>query len=187
MTGWELLRSLPTKPYVVITTAYREYALDGYEFDVLDFLLKPIDPDDLIKVIEKIKTVVNKNEGYAQIDLLLENMRKKEEKFKRIALSNSNGTFVFNVSDIIRCESDDNYTRFFIKNKKPVLISKTLKEYDELLGENGFERIHQSHLINMIYLKSFVKEGSYVIMADDSQVPVSQRKRERLQELLKKI
>ena len=114
-------------------------------------------------------------------------MRKKEEKFKRIALSNSNGTFVFDVSDIIRCESDDNYTKFFIKNKKPILISKTLKEYEELLSENGFERIHQSHLINMVYLKSYVKEGSYVVMADASQVPVAQRKRERLQELLKKI
>lgn len=191
-TGFDLLDEISKSQEkitsnIVFVTAHEQYAIKAFRFSALDFLLKPIDPDDLMKVIEKIKTVVNKNEGYAQIDLLLENMRKKEEKFKRIALSNSNGTFVFNVSDIIRCESDDNYTKFFIKNKKPVLISKTLKEYDELLSENGFERIHQSHLINMIYLKSFVKEGSYVIMADDSQVPVSQRKRERLQELLKKI
>ena len=105
-----------------------------------------------------------------------------------IALSNSNGTFVINVSDIIRCESDDNYTKFFIKNKKPILISKTLKEYDELLSENGFERIHQSHLINLSYLKSYIKkDGGYVVMSDNSHLPISQRKKERLQEILKTL
>ena len=191
-TGFDLLNELSKKEEklttnVVFITAHEQYAIKAFRFSALDFLLKPIDPDELKKVIEKIKSVVDKNESDIQIELLLENMRKKEEKFKRIALSNSNGTFVINVSDIIRCESDDNYTKFFIKNKKPILISKTLKEYDELLSENGFERIHQSHLINMDYLKSYVKEGSYVLMADASQVPVAQRKRERLQELLKKI
>ena len=191
-TGFDLLNELSKKEEklttnVVFITAHEQYAIKAFRFSALDFLLKPIDPDELKKVIEKIKSVVDKNESDIQIELLLENMRKKEEKFKRIALSNSNGTFVINVSDIIRCESDDNYTKFFIKNKKPILISKTLKEYDELLSENGFERIHQSHLINMAYLKSYVKEGSYVLMADASQVPVAQRKRERLQELLKKI
>ena len=191
-TGFDLLNELSKSeekltPKVVFITAHEQYAIKAFRFSALDFLLKPIDPDELEKVIEKIKSVVDKNESDIQIELLLENMRKKEEKFKRIALSNSSGTFVFNVSDIIRCESDDNYTKFFIKNKKPILISKTLKEYDELLKENGFERIHQSHLINMAYLKSYVKEGTYVEMADASQVPVAQRKRERLQELLKKI
>lgn len=191
-TGFDVLEQMtkngePITSNIVFITAHEQYAIKAFRFSALDFLLKPIDPDDLQKVIEKIKVVVGKNESYAQIDLLIENIRKKEEKFKRIALSNSSGTFVFNVSDIIRLESDDNYTKFFIKNKKPILISKTLKEYDELLSENGFERIHQSHLINMVYLKSFVKDGSYVIMDDASQVPVAQRKRERLQELLKRI
>jgi len=95
---------------------------------------------------------------------------------------------MFDINDIIRCESEDNYTNFYIKNSKPILISKTLKEYEELLVEHGFERIHQSHLINLQYLKSYIKkDGGYVIMADGNHLPISQRKKERLQELLKTI
>ena len=140
------------------------------------------------KVIEKINTVVGKNDDYAHIDLLLENIRKRVDNFKRIALSNSDGIHLFEISDIIRCESEDNYTKFYIKNSKPILISKTLKEYEDLLTEHGFERIHQSHLINIAYLKSYIKkDGGYVVMADDSNLPISQRKRDRLQELLRTL
>lgn len=191
-TGFDLLDEIRKSnkeitSNIVFITAHEQFAIKAFRFSALDFLLKPIDPDELEIVIEKIISVVGKNEGYAHIDLLLENMRKKEDKFKRIALSNSLGTFVFELSDIIRCESDDNYTKFYIKNRKTILISKTLKEFDELLSENGFERVHQSHLINMSYIKSYTKEGTYATMIDDSQVPVSKRKRDRLQELLKKI
>mgnify|MGYP006146415749 CR=1 FL=1 len=145
-------------------------------------------PQELQKVIEKLQQVIDKNDSVAHIDLLLENIRKKVDNFKRIALSNSDGIHLFEVSDIIRCESEDNYTKFYIKNSKPILISKTLKEYEELLTEHGFERIHQSHLINLAYLKSYIKkDGGYVIMADNANLPISQRKKERLQELLKTL
>ena len=139
------------------------------------------------KVIAKINAEIEKNNSFSHIDLLLENIRKKVDNFKRIALSNSDGIHLFEVNDIIRCESEDNYTKFFIKNSKPVLISKTLKDYEELLSEHGFERIHQSHLINLNYLKSYIKkDGGYVIMQDDSHLPISQRKKERLQNILTK-
>ena len=151
-------------------------------------MLKPVDPEELQKVMEKLQQVIDKNDSVAHIDLLLENIRKKVDNFKRIALSNSDGIHLFEVSDIIRCESEDNYTKFYIKNSKPILISKTLKEYEELLTEHGFERIHQSHLINLAYLKSYIKkDGGYVIMADNANLPISQRKKERLQELLKTL
>ena len=167
-------------------TAHERYAVKAFRFSALDFLLKPVDPDELQKVIQKIKAEIEKNDSSSHIDLLLENIRKKVDNFKRIALSTSDGIHLFDVSDIIRCESEDNYTKFFIKNSKPILISKTLKEYEELLAEHGFERIHQSHLINLNYLKSYIKkDGGYVVMADDSHLPISQRKKERLQEILK--
>ena len=92
------------------------------------------------------------------------------------------------MTDIIRCESEDNYTKFYIKNHKPVLISKTLKEYEELLSPHGFERVHQSHLINMSYVKAFNKtDGLFVEMNDLSKVPVSVRKKDKFQDLLKSI
>ncbi len=192
-TGFDILEQLAAKngaikSNIVFITAHEQYAIKAFRFSALDFLLKPVDPDELQKVIVKIESVLEKTNDYAHIDLLLENIRKKVDNFKRIALSTSDGIHLFEISDIIRCESEDNYTKFYIKNSKPILISKTLKEYEELLTEHGFERIHQSHLINLNYLKSYIKkDGGYVIMADESHLPISQRKRERLQEILKTI
>jgi two-component system LytT family response regulator len=192
-TGFDILEQLANKngkssSHIVFITAHEQYAIKAFRFSALDFLLKPVDPEELEKVIAKIKNAVSDNSNYAHIDLLLENIRKKVDNFKRIALSTSDGIHLFEVSDIIRCESEDNYTKFYIKNNKPVLISKTLKEYEDLLTEHGFERIHQSHLINLSYLKSYIKkDGGYVIMSDNSHLPISQRKKERLQELIKTI
>src|SRR5690554_6841067 len=192
-TGFDILEKLTEKNgkisfQVVFITAHEQYAIKAFRFSALDFLLKPVDPDELQKVIQKIKTTLQKNDSFSHIDLLLENIRKKVDNFKRIALSTSDGIHLFEVSDIIRCESTDNYTTFYIKNSKPVMISKTLKEYEELLAEHGFERVHQSHLINLNYLKSYIKkDGGYVIMSDNSNLPVSQRKKDRLQELIKNL
>lgn len=192
-TGFDILEQLAQRNgkssfHIVFITAHEQYAIKAFRFSALDFLLKPVDPEELQKVIVKIKNVLEKTDNYAHIDLLLENIRKKVDNFKRIALSTSDGIHLFEISDIIRCESEDNYTKFFIKNHKPVLISKTLKEYEDLLGEHGFERIHQSHLINLSYLKSYIrKDGGYVVMADNSNLPISHRKKERLQELLKTL
>ncbi|WP_295338761.1 LytTR family DNA-binding domain-containing protein [Flavobacterium sp.] len=191
-SGFDLLEAVNQRgklnSQIVFITAHEQYAIKAFRFSALDFLLKPVDPEELQKVIEKLKQVIDKNDNVAHIDLLLENIRKKVDNFKRIALSNSDGIHLFEVSDIIRCESEDNYTKFYIKNSKPILISKTLKEYEELLTEHGFERIHQSHLINLAYLKSYIKkDGGYVVMADNTHLPISQRKKERLNEFLKML
>lgn len=192
-TGFDILERFAKEngksdSHIVFITAHEQYAVKAFRFSALDFLLKPVDPEDLLKVVAKIKDVVGKTRDYAHIDLLLENIRKKNDNFKRIALSTSEGIHLFEVSDIIRCESEDNYTRFYIRNSKPLLISKTLKEYEEMLSGHGFERVHQSHLINMAYLKSYMKgDGGYIVMSDGSTVPISQRKKERLNEVLRNL
>ncbi len=192
-TGFDVLEKIAQKngkttSHIVFITAHEEYAIKAFRFSALDFLLKPVDPDELENVIGKIKKVLEKNDSYAHIDLLLENIRKKVDNFKRIALTTADGIHLYDVSDIIRCEGEDNYTTFFIKNNIPVIISKTLKEYEDLLSEYGFERIHQKHLINLAYLKSYVKkDGGFVVMADNAQLPISARKKERLQELIKSL
>jgi two-component system, LytTR family, response regulator len=190
-TGFDLLEQYSEahgkiNSHIVFITAYEQYAIKAFRFSALDFLLKPVGPDELEKVIDKIRNVLDKDNDYSNIDLLLENIRKKADNFKRIALSNSDGIHMLEISDIIRCESDDNYTKFFIKNRKPILISKTLKEYDQLLTEHGFVRIHQSHLINLSFVKSYGKKEGILFMYDDSQLPISQRKRDLLQEVLLK-
>lgn len=192
-TGFDILEQLAkskgtTSAHIVFITAHEQYAVKAFKFSALDFLLKPVDPEELQNTIAKIKQAVGKNNSFEHIDLLLENIRKKVDNFKRIALSTSDGIHLFEVSDIIRCEAKGNYTEFFIKNHKPLLISRTLKEYEEMLTEHGFERIHQSHLINLSYLKSYIKsDGGYVIMADNTSIPIAQSKKEKLQELIKAL
>jgi two-component system, LytTR family, response regulator len=192
-TGFDILEQLAknkgkTSTHIVFITAHEQYALKAFKFSALDFILKPVDPEELQNTIAKIKEAVGKSTSFEHIDLLLENIRKKVDNFKRIALSTSDGIHLFEVSDIIRCEAKGNYTEFFIKNHKPLLISRTLKEFEEMLTEHGFERIHQSHLINLSYLKSYIKsDGGYVIMADNSNIPLAQSKREKLQELIKAL
>lgn len=189
-TGFDMLEKLAEiqgkiNSHIIFITAYEHYAIKAFRFSALDFLLKPVNPDDLEKVIDKIRNVLEKDNDYSHIDLLLENIRKKADNFKRIALSNSDGIHLLDISDIIRCESDDNYTKFFVKNRKTILISKTLKEYEELLTEHDFVRIHQSHLINLAYVKQYVKkDNGFVLMTDGSQLPISQRKKEHIQAVL---
>ncbi|HEY0047260.1 MAG TPA: LytTR family DNA-binding domain-containing protein [Flavobacterium sp.] len=192
-TGFDILERLANangkiNAHIVFITAHEKYAVKAFKFSALDFILKPVDPEELQNTIAKIKDAVGKTNSFDHIDLLLENIRKKVDNYKRIALSTSDGIHLFDVADIIRCEAKVNYTQFFIKNHKPVLIAKTLKEYEELLSEHGFERIHQSHLINLSYLKSYIKtDGGYVIMADNTNIPLAQSKKDKLQDLIKAL
>lgn len=120
--------------------------------------------------------------------LLLDKIESIGESQKKIALSTSERIQVFNISDIIRCESQDNYTKFFIKGHKPLLISRTLKEYDEILKDDNFLRVHQTHLINLDFIKSYEKQsGGYILMEDDSDIPVAQRKKEWVINILKSL
>ena len=115
------------------------------------------------------------------VDYLLENIRGIKPRFKRIALNSSDKVIMVNIDDIIRCESKSNYTLFYLNNGEKILVTKSLKEYDNLLEEYSFIRVHHSHLINLNYLKEFIKsDGGYAVMADKSTVPVSVRKRENL-------
>lgn len=191
-TGFDMLEKLATlgriKAHIVFITAHEQYAVKAFKFSALDFILKPVDFEELQHTIAKIKEVVNQNSSFEHIDLLLENIRKKVDNFRRIALSTSDGIHLFDVADIIRCEAKVNYTQFYIKNHKPVLISRTLKEYEEILSEHGFERVHQSHLINLSYLKSYIRsDGGYVIMSDNSTIPIAQSKKDKLQELIRTL
>jgi two-component system, LytTR family, response regulator len=187
-TGFDIIETYKKwygnpKFHVVFITAHEQYALKAFRFSALDFLLKPVDPSELKQVLEKIKKQSQNN--FKNIEVLLEHISKKNDNPKRIALANNDGVHLFEIKDIIRCESDSNYTTFYSNNHKPVITSKSLKEYEDLLTEHNFERIHQSHLINLNYLKSYIKkDGGYVVMADNSKLPLSQRKKERLQTII---
>jgi two-component system LytT family response regulator len=184
-SGFQLLEQLGDISFeVIFTTAYDQYAIKAIKYSALDYLLKPIIPDDLIDAVEKAEQRKSKSSTNTNIKVLLNNVSQSGES-KKIVLSTAEKMHVIDIDDIIRCESDDYYTRFFFKDTKTLLISKTLKEHEELLGDRYFMRPHKSHLVNLKYIKSYSKiDGGYIIMSDGSKIPVSRRKKEKVLDIL---
>jgi two-component system LytT family response regulator len=180
MNGFELLERLPAINFdIIFTTGYDAYAIKAIRFSALDYLLKPIDKDDLQKAVAKIRRP-SAPQMAQQLELLLQKLDHKKALTK-IALPTAHGFDVVPIDTIIRCEADDNYTHVVLKTGKPLLVSRTLKEIEQLLAENSFLRVHQSHLINLNEMLRYIRgEGGYVIMSDNSSVPVSRSRKEVL-------
>ncbi len=182
--GFDLLEILPDVSFkIIFTTASDAYAIKAFRHAAVDYLLKPIDPDELMSAIEKLKSGFSQQ---AQVSVLMENNRNKTTS--KIALHTQDKIHVVDIADIIRCEANVNYTEFHFINSKKILVTKTLKDFEEMLKENGFYRVHQSHLINTKYIKEFVKtDGGYLIMSDGNSVPVSTRKRSEVLSLIETL
>jgi two-component system, LytTR family, response regulator len=170
---------------VIFTTAHDQYAIKAIKYSALDYLLKPINPDDLKEAIAKYLQKQDKGQINKNIKVLLDNVKLPNSEPKKIVLSTSEGIHVLSVDEIIRCESDDYYTKFFLTNGNVILISKTLKQNESMLSDFNFIRPHKSHLVNTNYIKSYLKEdGGYVLMTDGCKIPVSRRKRESIIDIL---
>jgi len=181
--GFTLLEQLgETETQVIFTTGLDSEGIRAIKFSALDYLLKPVDPDELTNAVAKLKEA-RKNQSLSEnIKLLAEHLNTNgTAAVRRLALNSADKVQIVRVDEIIRCESERNYTTFFLKGGKQIVVTRTLKEYEELLEPLGFVRIHHSHLINLEYLKEFIKaDGGYTIMSDGAHVPVSVRKREDL-------
>jgi len=185
-SGFKLLESLSKIDFdIIFTTAFDQFAIKAIKFSAIDYLLKPIFPDDLVAAVKKAEDRQLARDTQKNVEVLLENIKKPETETPKIVLATSERINVVEVKDIIRCESDNYYTFFHFTNGSKLLVSKTLKENEELLSEYNFIRPHKSHLINVVYIKSFNKhEGGYIVMSDGTQVPVSRRKREKIIEII---
>ncbi|MDT8393361.1 MAG: LytTR family DNA-binding domain-containing protein [Bacteroidales bacterium] len=185
-SGFRLLEELDTINFAIIfTTAFDQFAIKAIKYSALDYLLKPIDADELVNAIKKVEQKLNKSEVNDNIRVLLENIRLKENDPHKIVLSTSEKIHIIETDQILRCESDNYYTNFFLTDGKNILISKTLKENEELLSDHNFIRPHKSHLVNVKYIKGFLKnDGGYIEMTDGSRIPVSRRKREKIIEII---
>jgi two-component system LytT family response regulator len=185
-SGFRLLEEFKEMDFeVIFTTAFDQFAIKAIKFSALDYLLKPIIPQELVDAIEKVEQKRMETRKSKNIEVFLENMKSKEESNQKIVLSTSDKIHVIQIDEIIRCESDNYYTQFFFTNGKRLIVSKTLKENEELLSQHNFIRPHKSHLINVKYIKSFLRqEGGYIIMTDGSKIPVSRRKREKIMDVL---
>jgi two-component system LytT family response regulator len=187
-SGFKLLEELEDYNFdVIFTTAYDQFAIKAIKFSALDYLLKPIFPDDLKEAVNKAEEKQKQQNLKPNIDALLGNYKRPDEE-PNIVLSTSDKVSVVKISEIVRCESSNYYTFFYFIDRKRILVSRTLKDNEELLSEYNFLRIHKSHLINLKYVTTFSRnERGFVLMADGSEVPVSRRKREKVLEILSNL
>lgn len=188
-SGFDLLEQVPNTGFeVIFTTASDAHALRAIKYSAIDYLLKPIDADELKAAVEKIKTRQSVNENLENLKFLLQNFRRPNEQYTKITLPTGNAYEIVNVKDIIRCEADGSYTSFFLENKKKLLVSASLKHYEDLLPPDDFIRVHHHHLINMSHVVRFLKtDGGYAVMSDGTQIEISRRKKDAFIQRLNKI
>lgn len=184
-TGFDYLQEFKEINFAVIfTTAFEKFAMQAIKFSAADYLLKPIDADDLKESIARLKIQISLEDKAKKFDTLLHNM---QEKQKRIVVPTMNGFSYFDIDTIIRCQSDVNYTTIFINDNTKLMVAKTLKEFEEMLQEHGFLRVHNSHLVNVNYIQSYVKgKGGYLVMKDKTEIEVSTRRKEELMKMFQR-
>ena len=184
--GFDLLEQCEEIDFeTVFVTAYSEYAIKALNFSASYYILKPIDIDELVNAVEKIKKEKEKNDRSVHSKILLENIKNSNKQLHKIVLPLLDGFEVVQVKDIIRCQADDNFTIFFLQDGSERMISRTLKFYEEMLKDFDFVRIHKSHLVNIQHIKRYKKgKGGQVIMSDGAEVDVSVK---RKKDLLKKF
>ena len=186
MNGFDLLNRVGNSDFdVIFTTAYDKYAIKAIRFSALDYLLKPVDITELQNAVNKhiVKKFQPPREQQKLVTNLINNLQQKDQTGFKLALSTTEGVFFFIPSEIVRLEGENNYTRFYFANQKPMLVSRTLKEYEDILAEHDFIRAHKSHLVNKKYVKHLDKEG-LLWLTDGSHIAVSRRKKE---EVLKEL
>jgi len=185
MNGFEMLEQLaPINFHLIFTTSYDQYALKAFRFSAIDYLLKPIDREELQKAVQKVLQHLQ-TPLPEQLEILMRKIHQPAASINKIALPTMEGLQMIPVDLIISCESDDNYAILKLKDKRKITVSSTLKEIEEILEVHSFIRVHRSYLVNMNEIEKYLKgEGGYLVMSDGSTVDVSRTKKEIL---LKKL
>jgi two-component system LytT family response regulator len=186
-TGFDLLQQLkPINFKVIFITGFQDFAIRAFRFSAIDYLLKPIDPEDLVAAVAKAEDAISKENLELKLGALFSNIEPKSQQ--KMVLKTAEKLFSVNIQDIVHCESERNYTTFHFVNAPKLIVSTTLKEYETMLVPMGFFRPHQSHLINMAYFDHFVKaDGGLIVMKNDARIPLASRKREEFMALMNGI
>jgi len=185
MNGFEMLGKLPSINFhLIFTTSYDQYALKAFKFSAIDYLLKPVDREELQKAVQK---VLQRSEIPAseQLQIMFQKLYHPASSINKIALPTMEGLQMISVQSIISCEAHDNYTTLILKDNKKLVVSCTLKVIEEMLEDYSFIRVHRSFLVNLHEVEKYVKgDGGYVVMSDGNHIYISRNKKE---ELLKKL
>lgn len=188
MNGFDVLEKLKEIKFeVIFTTAYDQFAVKAFRYAAFNYLLKPIDSEELMGTVARLKQKLSVP-GTAQIELLLQSVLNKEKQIDRIALSTNDGLIFVQTKDISYCQAESNYTKVVLENQQKILVAKTLKEIDETLAGKDFFRVHHSYLVNVNHIQKFVRgEGGYIIMPDGTQITISRSKKDEFFQLFAKF
>lgn len=187
-TGFDLLKLFDKPGFkVLFITAHEEFAIEAFKYSALDYLLKPLSPGSLLAAVKKAEESLSHDELSLQLKTLLNNINEPSKKKRKIILKTLDRIYSVDVLDILRFESDGGYTKVYLTDGTRIMVSRILKEFDDLLADSGFVRIHHSHLININHVYFFEKSESHLVMKDQSVVPVSNRKKDHVLELLNMI
>lgn len=184
-TGFDLLKLFEKPGFrVLFVTAHEEFAIEAFKYSALDYLLKPLSPGNLLAAVKKAEESLGHDELNLKLKTLLDNIGEPSRQKRKIILKTLDRIYSVDIQDLIRLESDGGYTKVFLNDGTRIMVSRILKEFDDLLSDAGFVRIHHSHLINISHVYFFEKSESHLVMKDQSVVPVSHRKKEHVLELL---
>jgi two-component system LytT family response regulator len=185
LNGFQLLGKMQGHQFeVIFTTAYNEYAIQAIRFSALDYLLKPIDAEELKEAIRRYKEKLSHKAQAAElINNLQQNLQAQQQSHFKLAIPGQEGAIFFSPAEIIRCEGDSNYTWFHLTDNRKHLSSKTIKEYEEILTQHNFLRIHKSHLVNKSFIQNYLNEGA-VILSNKQRLPVSRQRKDAVKAAL---
>lgn len=173
-TGFDVLKSIKhAKIKVIFVTAFSEYALKAIKYSAIDYILKPVIPDELVEAVEKATELIEHDQQFFELNF--QNSLKNNEKPSKLVIKTKSEVFYFNISEIVYCQSDVNYTMIFFKDHKPLLVAKTLKYYEDLLKEHDFGRIHQSYLVNRQYAKGI--KNDHLLLSTGESLAISKKRK----------
>ncbi|MBI1781281.1 MAG: response regulator transcription factor [Sphingobacteriales bacterium] len=178
--AFDLLDKLiPVNFQVIFVTAFDNYALKAFRYYALDYLLKPVDIEELKAAVKKAVERVKEKNMSQTLDVFIQTMKPSKNTLQKIGLPTNDGLVFTNIEDIVRCEASGSYTIIYLHDKQKFIVSKSLKEYEDLLPEDNFCRIHHSHIVNLAYVKKYFKgRGGYIEMNDNTTIEVATRKRD---------
>lgn len=185
-SGFDLMKQVSQPSFqLIFVTAHNKYAIEAFQFSAIDYLLKPVDPDALQKSIQRAVHNIQSRDLSRQIEFLLHHLNGKHDHDKRIVLKDIENIYFVRISDILYCMAEGTYTKFYLQNSKHVMVSKNLKEYENILEPLGFIRTHHSYLVNPSKIVRFDKsDGGSLVLEDNHTVPLSQRKKDAILKLL---
>jgi len=185
-SGFDLLEKVQGHKFeLIFATASDQHAIRAIKYSACDYLLKPIDIDELKAAVDKAIKKKSSPPNMENLQFLIQQLKKADDNFQKITLPTGNAFEIVNIKDIIRCEADTSYTVFYLADKRKLMVSAGLKHYEELLPESDFIRVHHHHLINMNHVVRFLKtDGGYAVMSDGTQIEISRRKKDAFLERL---